>query len=223
MEKEICVAIDIVKAYKLSQERGLLALRQFEFEFDELRWMTNMVFDLLNKNIHISQIYEILQNYGDDFEEKRIHKLIVNGLLCIFDGQSIAYLIELLASIIGIKGKDKFLHEVDNVLKNDGYSMQPIEKKYLNKEPFSANTEISINDLQCNETVKSALSQMNSKEIKGILVGVSGESAQKLINMIDSFELKLIDEEVLEDTSEQFIIDAKNKFMNYLNQAGMVR
>lgn len=64
---------------------------------------------------------------------------------------------------------------------------------------------------------------MNSKEIKGILVGVSGESAQKLINMIDSFELKLIDEEVLEDTSEQFIIDAKNKFMNYLNQAGMVR
>lgn len=216
MGKEIGVAANLVRAHKLSQERGILALRQFAFESEELRWMTNLVFDLLNKNISPSQIYEILQNYGDDFEEKRIHKLIVNGLMCIIGGESRCYLIELLASIIGIKGRDAFLHEIADILQNENGAEQLTAQKYLEKAPFSANTDISEEDLQCKEAVKYALSQMNSKEVKGILIGVSGKSAQKLIDVIDPFELKLIEEEVLENVSEQFILDARNKLLHCL-------
>lgn len=45
-----------------------LAFREFDFKFKELKWMADKMFDLLHKNIHISQAYEIQQNYGKDLD-----------------------------------------------------------------------------------------------------------------------------------------------------------
>ena len=58
--------------------------------------------------------------------------------------------------------------------------------------------------------MKKALEKMTGKEIKGILIGMSGESAEKVMDSIDEYELKLID--------EQYIINAKNKFIACINE-----
>lgn len=218
MEKEVNIAVVLIRAYKVSQQQGLLALREFDFKFEELKWMADKMFDLLHKNIHISQAYEILQNYGKDFKEESVHKLIVNGLMCIFDGQNINYLIELLASILEANNRDKFMEEIKGIIKNDTDIIAEIKKKYLKKKPFSINTDIPLESLPSGTKIKAALEKMTGKEIKGILIGMSGDSAKKVMDLVDEYELKLIDEESHEDIDEQYIINAKNKFIACINE-----
>lgn len=118
-----------------------------------------------------------------------------------------------MASILEANNRDKFMEEIKGIVKNDADTIVKIKKKYLGKETFSINTDIPLESLPSGIKIKAALEKMTGKEIKGILIGISGESAEKIMDFIDEYELKLIDEESYEDIDEQYMVNVKNKFI----------
>jgi len=132
MEKQIKIAVTLVKAYEQARQKGILALRQFDFESEQLQQMMELTFELLlNKELHPQQIYEILQNYGEDFEDKTMHKLIVNGIMCIIAGDPVNYVVELLASILGLKNREEFIREIKDLVGDSYDKEQTIQKMEL--------------------------------------------------------------------------------------------
>lgn len=217
IEKEIQVAIDIVKAYEVTREKGILEMKNYSFGCDEFKFMTDIYFECFRNDINNGQIYDILNNYGESFENKKIHKLIVNGLMCIISGEKIEYLELLLASILGRDARTEFKKEVKKVIHSER-KMDIIRKKYEEKKAFSNNTNLLEAILIDTKKVKIALNKMSNIEVKYILLGISGDSAKKIISAIDIDRFKIIDEEVVENVEEKDIIDAEKKFLDIINE-----
>jgi len=218
IEKEIQVAIDIVKAYEVTRKKGILAIKDYSFDCDEFKFMTDIYFECFQNALNNNQIYDILNNYGESFENKKIHKLIINGLMCIISGEKIEYLELLLVSILGRDERAEFKKEVEKVIGLER-KIDTIRKKYEENKAFSSNTNLLEGILIDTEKIKIALSEMNNTEVKYILLGISGDSAKKIISVIGMDMLKIIDEELIENIEEKDIIDAEKKFLSIINEA----
>lgn len=217
MEKEFGVAIEMTKAYKEAQEHGILAIEKINYNYSEIKSLLDIMLECINKDIQIDNIYEILQNYGEDIENKKVCKLIVNGLICIIAGQNVQYFIELSASILGVNKRKKYIEKAREILKIPDLNEQLLIK-YTAKKAFSEKTDI-LDEVEWDvKKLKKALNMMNNKEMKIILIGVSGETARKLINLFNIHLLKYIDEEVIEELNEEIILDVERKFIYFLNE-----
>ena len=221
MKNEMQTAVNIVKIYGVAKEKGILSINKVDFLSDDLKFMIDIVFECLQKNINIAQLYDIMNNYEGDFENEKIHKLIANGLMCIVAGENIEYLIELEASILGRKYRTEFIEKVEDIIGKEDINSKIIEK-YIDKKPFSENTDLLESVLDKSDKIKLALNKMNSKEIKCILMGVSGKSAVTILKVLEELDnrvLKFIDEDLQGNISEseQDIIEAERKFINEIN------
>lgn len=215
MTKEIEVALNVLKAYEYTRKNGILSILKFDFVCKDFEFMTEVFSICLQKKIENNQIYEILNNYEDDFENKKIHKLIVNGLMCILNGDDINYLIELSASIIGKKSRIFFLNSVEeNISKSD--LNESVINKYNNKQPFSINTNLLKNISLDSNKIRIAINKMNNMEVKHLLIGVSGENAKKIINELDSDMIRFIEEDAIVTINEDDIITAEKKFISFI-------
>lgn len=218
MKMELEAAIFLVKSYKVAKEDGLFKLREFDFKYEVIKNLARIAFECLHKNLQFDQVYEILQNYGETTEDKVLHKLAVNGIMCIIDGQNEQYFLELLSSIIGLDQREVFIEEAEKIL-NVNMNNNNLFNKYISKTPLSENTDILKDRIIEKNKVKNAISKMNAKEIKGILCGVSGKTAEQLIDLMDPYELKIIDEESVDDMSEHDFIKIQVKFLDILENS----
>lgn len=137
--------------------------------------------------------------------------------MCIISGEKIEYLELLLASILGRDARTEFKKEVKKVIHSER-KMDIIRKKYEEKKAFSNNTNLLEAILIDTKKVKIALNKMSNIEVKYILLGISGDSAKKIISTIDIDRFKIIDEEVVENVEEKDIIDAEKKFLDIINE-----
>ncbi|MCH5186546.1 MAG: hypothetical protein J1F64_10575 [Oscillospiraceae bacterium] len=215
MEKEMKTAENIIRAYKLSREKGILALRNYDFICEDFKFAANIALDCLQKNLTPEQIYEILNNYKSDFENEIIHKLTVEGIMCIIAGDSADYLKELTASILGKKYRNDFLRTADGILPCEN-TKEAVIKKYCDKQAFSQKTDLLKDKLNDREKLKSALSKTDNKDIHAVLTGASGETAKKILDVIDFDLLKAINEDSFEEIDENTVIIAENKLAGML-------
>lgn len=218
MEKEMQVALNVIQVYEAARKDGILVLRDYDFECDEIKFIAEVTLNCLRNNISNGQLYEILNNYEEDFENKKIHRLIVNGLMCIISGDNVEYLKELLASILGRNARNEFLERAEKIAGAEQIK-DVIIKRYLEKEPFSENTDLPENLLDNADKIKKALIKMSNREVLYILTGVSGQNVVKLLNVMDYDLIKLIDEDFANNNQlqERDIIDAERKLVDIIN------
>lgn len=213
MKNENEIALNIIELYGVAKKKGIMAIKDLNIENDELRFMFDIMFECVQKGINNQQIYEILNNYDKDFDNKTSHKLIVNGFMCILAGENIEYLIELEASILRRAYRLEFMKEAEKIIEKENIKTK-ILNKYISKKPYSDNTDLIdrvINESE--DDIKNALKKMTNIEIKCIIAGVSGDKAVRILSVLDN-ELVFLDEDLVENINEADIINAENKFLD---------